>query len=136
MYELQDARKTYHRSLQELGIEAIVEKVEDSQKITSCGNLSTPGLSHRRKGRLLRFGSYGRETEKDSSRHRAHNMERPLGKTPRLDTALLLPAWVLLYAALQPFANFIIQLSGLAPGDRLTEAARFFVFEVPKVLCS
>ena len=61
-------------------------------------------------------------------------MERLLERHPVSATVLLVPVWIALYAALQPFANFIIHLSGLVQGERLTEAVRFFVFEVPKVL--
>ena len=48
---------------------------------------------------------------------------------------LLLPVWSLLYHFLQPLADWIIDnVSGLTKGSRLTEAIRFFLFEVPKVL--
>lgn len=43
--------------------------------------------------------------------------------------------WVLIYINLNPATNFIIDLiPGLSPGQHLTEALRFFIFEVPKVL--
>jgi hypothetical protein len=48
--------------------------------------------------------------------------------------AFLLPLWVLLYVSLQPIADSIVLVTGLSPGTHLTEAFRFFVFEVPKVL--
>ena len=45
-----------------------------------------------------------------------------------------LPIWIVLYFALQSIADAVISLSGLPPTERLTEAARFFVFETPKVM--
>ena len=48
--------------------------------------------------------------------------------------AILLPLWVLLYVSLQPIADSIVLVTGLSPGTHLTEAVRFFVLEVPKVL--
>jgi uncharacterized membrane protein YraQ (UPF0718 family) len=48
--------------------------------------------------------------------------------------AILLPLWVLLYMSLQPIADSIVLVTGLPPGTHLTEAFRFFIFEVPKVL--
>lgn len=43
--------------------------------------------------------------------------------------------WVLIYINLNPVTNFIIDLiPGLSSGQHLTEALRFFIFEVPKVL--
>ncbi len=49
--------------------------------------------------------------------------------------ALLLPMWVLLYMNLQNLTNYAIDdLAGMTKGVHLTEALRFFVFEVPKVL--
>jgi uncharacterized membrane protein YraQ (UPF0718 family) len=48
---------------------------------------------------------------------------------------LLLPLWYLSYHFLQPFTDWLIDdLSGLAKGSKLTEAIRFFVFELPKVI--
>ncbi|HEX2867762.1 MAG TPA: permease [Ignavibacteriales bacterium] len=48
---------------------------------------------------------------------------------------LLLPLWALIYLFLEPFINFLVfdvmSMSRTAP---LTEAVRFFIFEVPKVL--
>jgi uncharacterized protein len=55
-------------------------------------------------------------------------------KYPIGSTATLLPLWVVLYAVLQHLADGIISMAGLASGERLTEAVRFFVYEVPKVL--
>jgi len=46
----------------------------------------------------------------------------------------LLPIWIALYAVLQHVADAVVILTGLPPGERLTEAVRFFVYEVPKVL--
>ena len=48
--------------------------------------------------------------------------------------AILLPLWVLLYISLQSITDSIVHLTGLSSGNHLTEAFRFFVFEVPKVL--
>jgi uncharacterized membrane protein YraQ (UPF0718 family) len=49
-------------------------------------------------------------------------------------TVILLVLWTALYIALQPLADAFISLTGLTPGEHITEALRFFVFEVPKVL--
>lgn len=49
--------------------------------------------------------------------------------------ALLLPIWIITYWNLQPFSDFIVdKLAGLKSGEHLTEALRFFIFEVPKVM--
>jgi len=61
-------------------------------------------------------------------------MEKLLAEHPVGTTALFLPAWIALYAALQPLTDALISLTGLVQGERLTEAVRFFVFEVPKVM--
>jgi uncharacterized membrane protein YraQ (UPF0718 family) len=48
---------------------------------------------------------------------------------------LLLPIWYLVYHNLQPVTDWLIDnFLGLTKGARLTEAIRFFVFELPKVL--
>ncbi len=47
---------------------------------------------------------------------------------------ILLLLWVILYTALQPLADAFISLTGLVQCQRLTEAVRFFVYEVPKVI--
>ena len=48
---------------------------------------------------------------------------------------LLLPVWYLVYHYLQPVADWLIDtVLGLNKGSNLTEALRFFVFEVPKVI--
>lgn len=48
---------------------------------------------------------------------------------------LLLPVWYLLYHYLQPITDwFIVIVLGLEKGNHLTEALRFFIFEMPKVL--
>lgn len=48
---------------------------------------------------------------------------------------ILLPAWFVLYHYLQPLTNWLIDsVIGMTPGKRLTEAARFFIFEFPKVI--
>ncbi len=49
--------------------------------------------------------------------------------------AILLPLWIITYWNLQPFSDFIVdKLVGLKSGEHLTEALRFFIFEVPKVM--
>ncbi len=53
---------------------------------------------------------------------------------PGWTVASLLPLWVAVYLLLQPFADGLVSLFPLAPGERLTESLRFFLFEVPKVL--
>jgi uncharacterized protein len=48
---------------------------------------------------------------------------------------LLLPGWFIIYHFLKPATNwFIDELLRMNSGTHLTEALRFFVFEVPKVL--
>lgn len=48
---------------------------------------------------------------------------------------VLLPVWYLVYHSLQPAANWLTDsVFGLEKGAHLTEALRFFIFEVPKVL--
>ena len=57
------------------------------------------------------------------------------GRHPLAPPLLLLPVWVLAYISLQPAADALVDgLLGFAPGNRLGEALRFFVYEVPKVL--
>jgi uncharacterized membrane protein YraQ (UPF0718 family) len=47
---------------------------------------------------------------------------------------LLLPLWYLIYHYLQPVSDWFIDTAlGLPKGSHLTEALRFFVFELPKV---
>ncbi len=55
-------------------------------------------------------------------------------KYPLEATGALLLVWVTLYLSLQGIANAVVGLTGLAEGHHLTEAVRFFVYEVPKVL--
>jgi uncharacterized membrane protein YraQ (UPF0718 family) len=53
----------------------------------------------------------------------------------RLWIIILIPFWVVLFASLKKVANAVVDGGlGLAPGSRLTEALRFFLYEVPKVL--
>ncbi|MCX6309870.1 MAG: permease, partial [Bacteroidia bacterium] len=48
---------------------------------------------------------------------------------------VLIPVWFLIYQNLQPITNwFIDTVLGLEKGRHLTEALRFFIFELPKVL--
>lgn len=47
----------------------------------------------------------------------------------------LLPLWVMLYLALQPGVDYLVDhVLSLSQGTALTEALRFFLFETPKVL--
>jgi uncharacterized membrane protein YraQ (UPF0718 family) len=47
----------------------------------------------------------------------------------------LLPVWYLIYHYLQPIADWLVDdVIGMAKGSHLTEATRFFIFELPKVL--
>ena len=49
--------------------------------------------------------------------------------------ALILPVWYLIYSNLQAIADYItFNLLQMPAGEHLTEAIRFFIFEVPKVL--
>jgi uncharacterized protein len=49
--------------------------------------------------------------------------------------ALLIPVWYVVYHNLQPVTDWLIDnVLGLTKGAHLTEALRFFVFELPKVL--
>jgi hypothetical protein len=49
--------------------------------------------------------------------------------------ALLLPVWYLIYRNLQPVTDWLIEsVFGMTEGEHFTEALRFFVFEVPKVM--
>jgi uncharacterized protein len=55
-------------------------------------------------------------------------------KTKNLVPLLFLPVWVLLYLSLERLTNYIIyDIINLGRGSGLTEAVRFFMFEVPKV---
>jgi len=48
---------------------------------------------------------------------------------------ILIPVWFVLYHYLQPITDYLIDsILGLEKGSHLTEAIRFFIFEVPKVL--
>lgn len=48
---------------------------------------------------------------------------------------VLLPVWYFLYRNLQPLTDWLIDsVFGMTKGAHLTEAVRFFVFEVPKVM--
>ena len=48
---------------------------------------------------------------------------------------LFLPVWVFIYISLQPAVDAVIHsLFDMTPGSMLTEAVRFFLYEVPKVL--
>jgi hypothetical protein len=48
---------------------------------------------------------------------------------------VLVPFWYVLYKSLQPIADWIVDdVLGMAKGDHASEALRFFIFEVPKVL--
>jgi len=48
---------------------------------------------------------------------------------------IFLPVWCIIYHYLKPLSNYLIDDAfGLTAGQHLTEALRFFIFEVPKVL--
>lgn len=48
---------------------------------------------------------------------------------------LLLPVWFLIYHFLKPATDWLVDdVLGMTAGSHLTEALRFFIFEVPKVL--
>lgn len=50
-------------------------------------------------------------------------------------SVLLLPVWYLIYHNLQPMTNWLVDtVIGLEKGTHWTEAVRFFLFELPKVL--
>ena len=56
-------------------------------------------------------------------------------KISRYYVLLLLPVWLLIYFNLEQSVNFIFsRMLNIQGGTHLTEAMRFFVFEVPKVL--
>jgi len=61
-------------------------------------------------------------------------MKKVIEKYPLGAVVLLLPFWIILYIGLQPLADAFVSLTNLPPGEHITEALRFFVFEVPKVL--
>ena len=61
-------------------------------------------------------------------------MNKFIEQHPISAIVILSGLWITLYAALQPLADAFISLTGLTSGEHLTEAVRFFVFEVPKVL--
>jgi hypothetical protein len=47
---------------------------------------------------------------------------------------IFLPVWVLLYMNLEPIVNYLVwNIFGMDKASHLTEAIRFFIFEVPKV---
>ncbi len=48
---------------------------------------------------------------------------------------LLIPLWYIMYRNLSPVSDWVtIKLLSLSPGEHLTEAVRFFFYEVPKVM--
>ena len=63
-------------------------------------------------------------------------MSKPMTINNKLITPLLLlPVWFLIYHFLKPVGDwFVDKVLGMTAGSHLTEALRFFVFEVPKVL--
>jgi len=55
-------------------------------------------------------------------------------KNKNLLVLLLVPAWIILFRYLQEFSDLVVfSIFRMTPGSRLTEAVRFFIFEVPKV---
>jgi uncharacterized protein len=63
-------------------------------------------------------------------------MNSQIFKSTQFQIALfLLPVWFLVYHYLQPLTDWFIDTAlALEKGKHLTEALRFFIFEVPKVL--
>jgi uncharacterized protein len=61
-------------------------------------------------------------------------MKKLIEKYPFSTVAVLLLLWIVLYIELQPLADAFVAFMGLPQGTHSTEAFRFFVFEVPKVL--
>ncbi len=61
-------------------------------------------------------------------------MTAAIDRYPVAFVLALAPLWVALYLSLQPIADAVVTLAGLAPNGPFTEAFRFFVFEVPKVI--
>ena len=56
-------------------------------------------------------------------------------KNKLLLVLLLVPVWIILYKYLQEISDFIVfRVFQMTPEKHLTEALRFFIFEVPKVL--
>jgi len=48
---------------------------------------------------------------------------------------LLIPVWIFLYIYLQEISDFLVfQVFGMTPEKHFTEAIRFFIYEVPKVM--
>lgn len=48
---------------------------------------------------------------------------------------ILIPVWFLVYRSLKPVSDWLVDsVFGMEKGSHLTEAIRFFIFEVPKVL--
>lgn len=48
---------------------------------------------------------------------------------------VLIPVWILVYNNLQPITDWLVDVVfGMQKGEHLTEAVRFFIFELPKVL--
>ena len=62
-------------------------------------------------------------------------MNLQIFRSRHFQIALLLPVWYLIYHYLQPLTDWLIDsVLNLEKGKHLTEALRFFVFEMPKVL--
>jgi uncharacterized protein len=61
-------------------------------------------------------------------------MKKLFEKNPFGTGTILLLFWIVLYISLQPLVDALIALIGLPQGAHGTEALRFFLFEVPKVL--
>ena len=48
---------------------------------------------------------------------------------------ILIPVWIILYKYLQEISDFIVfRVLQMTPEKHMTEALRFFIYEVPKVL--
>jgi len=61
-------------------------------------------------------------------------MNKVLERHPIGTLVTFLPLWIALYLVIQLIADAVVSLAGLPPGEHMTEAVRFFVFETPKVL--
>lgn len=61
-------------------------------------------------------------------------MTRLFNRYPLGTFFAFLPLWVILYLSLQSLADGFVAVIALEPSKHFTEAVRFFVFEVPKVI--
>ena len=61
-------------------------------------------------------------------------MQKFFEKYPYGTSTVLLFLWIVLYSELQLVVEMLVSFSGFSQGTHFTEAVRFFLFEVPKVL--